>query len=121
MGVSTADNCRRFHCLRQMSAATGRGRRGRRALVGCSHRRYARGELALDRRAELLQQGQPAQAARSLAVTEAVQAFRADAGVRGWTVDSQRLIGLGRDVLGVEQEYRAVTATRPSSPRRHRG
>ena len=50
--------------------------------------------------------GQPAQAAQALAVTEAVQAFHAGAGGRGWTVDPQRLTSLARDVLGLEDEYR---------------
>jgi hypothetical protein len=40
-------------------------------------------EGLLDRHGELLRQGQPAQAARALAVTEAVQAFHAGAGERG--------------------------------------
>jgi hypothetical protein len=63
-------------------------------------------EGLLDRRAELLAQGQPATAARALAVSEAVQAFHADAGGRGWTIDSERLSSLAHDVLGLEEEYR---------------
>jgi len=60
----------------------------------------------LDHHAELLRQGQPAQAARALAVTQAVQSFHAAAGERGWTVDPQRIGSLARDMLGLEQEYR---------------
>jgi hypothetical protein len=63
-------------------------------------------EGLLDRRAELLRQGQPARAARALAVTEAVQTFHAGADERGWTVDQERLSSLAHDVLGLEEEYR---------------
>jgi hypothetical protein len=63
-------------------------------------------EGLLDRHGELLEQGQPATVARALAVTEAVQAFQADADQRGWTVDQERITGLAHDVLGLEEEYR---------------
>lgn len=63
-------------------------------------------EGLVDRRTELLGQGQPAAAARALAVTEAVQAFHAGADERGWTVDGERITSLAHDVLGLEQEYR---------------
>jgi hypothetical protein len=63
-------------------------------------------EGLLDRRAELLRQGQPATAARALAVTEAVHSFYADSGARGWTLDQERISSLAHDVLGLEEEYR---------------
>jgi hypothetical protein len=36
---------------------------------------------------------------------EAVRAFRAGAGARGWTVDEQHISSLAPDVLGLEGEY----------------
>ena len=60
----------------------------------------------MDRREQLLRDGQPPQAARDLAVTEAVQAFAADAGERDWTVEERRIAGLAGDTLGLEDEYR---------------
>jgi hypothetical protein len=75
----------------------------------------------LDRRAELLRQGQPAKAARALAVTEAVQTFQAGAGERGWTVDQDRISSLAHDVLGLEEEYRERHGYPPrAGPRCHR-
>lgn len=62
-------------------------------------------EGLLDRRAELLRQGQPPTAARPPTVIEAVQAFQADANGRQWTVDSERLSSLAHDLLGLEEEY----------------
>ena len=60
----------------------------------------------LDRRAQLLRQGQPPEAARERAVAEAVQAFAADADERGWTVSERRIASLASDTLGLEEEYR---------------
>jgi hypothetical protein len=74
-------------------------------------------EGLLDRRAALLRQGQPATAARALAVTEAVQAFHADADRRGWTVDFERLSSLAHDVLGLEEEYRERHGYAPEQAR----
>jgi len=60
----------------------------------------------LDRRAQLLRQGQPPEAARERAVDEAVQSFHAGADQRGWTVAEGRIVGLADDTLGLEEEYR---------------
>jgi hypothetical protein len=68
-------------------------------LVGFTHR-------LMDRREQLLRDGQPPAAARELAVTEAVQAFAAGAGERGWTVEECRITSLAGDTLGLEDEYR---------------
>jgi hypothetical protein len=63
-------------------------------------------EGLIDRRQQLLGDGQPPQAARELAVTEAVQAFRMGASERGWTVQERRIASLADDTLGLEEEYR---------------
>jgi hypothetical protein len=68
-------------------------------LVGFTHR-------LMDRRQQLLGDGHPPGAARELAVTEAVRAFHAAAGQRGWTVTQRRIASLAADTLGVEDEYR---------------
>jgi hypothetical protein len=68
-------------------------------LVGFTHQ-------LMDRRQQLLGDGQLPQAARDQALAEAVQAFAADAGQRGWTVPEERLTLLAGDILGVEDEYR---------------
>ena len=60
----------------------------------------------LDRRAQLLRQGQPPEAARERAVAEAVQAFGAGADQRDWTVSERRIASLADDTLGLEEEYR---------------
>jgi hypothetical protein len=60
----------------------------------------------MDRREQLLGDGQPPQAARKLAVAEAVQAFRTGADERGWTVADRRIASLAGDTLGLEDEYR---------------
>ncbi|HEX8134357.1 MAG TPA: hypothetical protein VF880_13130 [Actinomycetes bacterium] len=60
----------------------------------------------MDRRQQLLRQGQPPQTARELAVAEAIQAFHAGADERGWTVDNRRIATLAGDALGLEDEYR---------------
>jgi hypothetical protein len=60
----------------------------------------------MGRHQQLLGDGQPPQAARDQAVGEAIQAFDADAGERGWTVTQRRISQLADDTLGVEQEYR---------------
>ena len=57
-------------------------------------------ERLLDRRAELLAERQ------APAVAEAVQAFAAGAGHRGWTVPERRIASLSDDTLGLEEEYR---------------
>jgi hypothetical protein len=68
-------------------------------LVGFTHR-------LMDRRQQLLRQGQLPRPARELAVAEAVQAFHAGADERGWTVDERRIASLAGEVLGLEDEYR---------------
>jgi hypothetical protein len=68
-------------------------------LVGFTHR-------LMDRRAQLLRDGNPPAAARQRAVGEAVEAFQAAASQRGWTVTEQRITSLAGDTLGVEDEYR---------------
>jgi hypothetical protein len=68
-------------------------------LVGFTHR-------LMDRRQQLLRDGQPPQTARERAVGEAVQAFAAGADERGWTVAEGRIASLASDALGVEDEYR---------------
>jgi hypothetical protein len=60
----------------------------------------------LQRREQLVRDGQPPELAREQAVTEAVQAFGADADQRGWTVEERRIASLADDALGLEQEYR---------------
>jgi hypothetical protein len=57
-------------------------------------------------REQLLRDGQSPDAARERAVGEAVQAFRAGAGERRWTVDNRRIASLADDTLGLEEEYR---------------
>ena len=63
-------------------------------------------EGLLDRRQQLLGDGQPPQAARERAVAEAVRAFAAGADERGWTVQERRIVSLAGDTLGLEDEYR---------------
>jgi hypothetical protein len=63
-------------------------------------------ERLMDRRHQLQAEGQPPAAAREQAVAEAVQAFVADAGQRGWTVTERRIANLADDTLGLEEEYR---------------
>jgi hypothetical protein len=60
----------------------------------------------MDRRAQLTRRGQPPQAARAQTVAEAVQAFAAGAGERGWTVQGRRIARLADDTLGLEEELR---------------
>jgi hypothetical protein len=60
----------------------------------------------MDRRAQLLAQGQLSAAARDQAVAEAVQTFVAGATQRGWTVPERRIASLADDTLGLEAEYR---------------
>jgi hypothetical protein len=68
-------------------------------LVGFTHR-------LMDRREQLVRDGHPPQAAWERAVAEAVQAFRAAAGERGWTIAERRIASLAGDTLGLEDEYR---------------
>jgi hypothetical protein len=68
-------------------------------LVGFTHR-------LMDRREQLLRDGQPPETARERAVAEAVQAFTADTGQRDWTVPERRIAQLAGDTPGVEEEYR---------------
>jgi hypothetical protein len=63
-------------------------------------------EQLMDRRHQLQEDGQPPAAAREQAVAEAVQAFVAGAGQRGWTVTERRIANLADDTLGLEEEYR---------------
>jgi hypothetical protein len=60
----------------------------------------------MDRREQLVGEGQPPQVARELAVAEAVQAFTTGADQRGWTVSERRIASLAGDTLGLEDEYR---------------
>jgi hypothetical protein len=60
----------------------------------------------MERREQLVRQHQPPETARDQAVAEAVQAFAAGAGQRGWTVDDRRIASLAGDALGLEEEYR---------------
>jgi hypothetical protein len=60
----------------------------------------------MDRREQLIRQGQPPQSAREQAVAEAVQAFTAGADQRAWTVQERRIASLAGDTLGLEEEYR---------------
>jgi hypothetical protein len=60
----------------------------------------------LDRREQLLHDGHPPEVARERAVAEAVQAFTANIGERGWTVEERRIASLAGDTLGLEDEYR---------------
>ena len=60
----------------------------------------------MDRREQLLRDGQPPAAARESAVAEAVQAFAAGVDQRGWTVGERRIASLADDTLGLEEEYR---------------
>jgi hypothetical protein len=71
----------------------------------------------LERRAQLLGQGQPPEAARERAVAEAVQAFAAGAGQRGWTVGERRIARLADDTLGLEEEFRAQHGYEPELAR----
>jgi hypothetical protein len=68
-------------------------------LVGFTHR-------LVDRREQLVRDGHPPAAAAELAVAEAVQAFAAAAGERGWTVTERRIAQLAGDTLGLEEEFR---------------
>jgi hypothetical protein len=63
-------------------------------------------ERLMDRRHQLQAEGQPPAVAREQAVAEAVQAFVAAAGQRGWTVPERRIANLANDTLGLEEEYR---------------
>jgi hypothetical protein len=63
-------------------------------------------ERLLERRVQLLRQGQPPAAARAQAVAEAVQRFAGGAQQRGWTVSGWRIAQLADDALGLEEEYR---------------
>jgi hypothetical protein len=68
-------------------------------LVGFTHR-------LLDRREQLVRDGQPPETARERAVAEAVLAFGAAAEQRGWTVEERRIAQLADDTLGLEEEFR---------------
>jgi len=60
----------------------------------------------MERREQLVRDGQPPEMARERAVAEAVQSFAADADQRGWTVSERRIASLAGDTLGLEDEYR---------------
>lgn len=75
-------------------------------------------EQLLDRRAQLLAESRPPAAARAQAVAEAVQAFVAGAGQRGWTVPERRIASLADDTLGLEEEYRDWHGYEPQVARR---
>ena len=74
-------------------------------------------EGLMDRRGQLLRDGQPPQAARELAVAEAVQAFRTGASERGWMVQERRIASLADDTLGLEDEYREQHGYEPELAR----
>jgi len=63
-------------------------------------------EGLMDRRQQLVRDGQPPRLARERAVGEAVQTFRAGVDQRGWTVQERRIASLADDTLGLEEEYR---------------
>jgi hypothetical protein len=71
----------------------------------------------LDRRQQLLRDGQPPVAAREQAVAEAVQAFQATADERGWTVAEGRIAQLADDTLGLEEEFRDQYGYQPELAR----
>ncbi len=79
-------------------------------LVGFTHR-------LMDRRGQLIRQGQAPESAREQAVAEAVQAFGAGADQRGWTVEERRIASLADDALGLEQEYRDQHGYQPELAR----
>jgi hypothetical protein len=60
----------------------------------------------MDQRQQLLRDGQPPEGATEQTVAEAVQAFAAGAGERGWTVSERRIAQLADDTLGLEEEFR---------------
>jgi hypothetical protein len=74
-------------------------------------------EQLLDRRAQLLRDGQPPTAARAQAVAEAVQAFPGGANQRGWTVSQWRIAQLADDTLGLEDEFRDQHGYQPEQAR----
>ena len=74
-------------------------------------------EGLLDRRQQLLRDGQPPESAREQAVAEAVQAFAADADQRDWTVEEGRIASLADDTLGLEEEYRERHGYEPALAR----
>jgi hypothetical protein len=74
-------------------------------------------EQLMDRRAQLLRQGQPPQAAREQTVAEAVQRVAAGAAQRGWTVAERRIASLAGDILGLEEEYRDQHGYAPEQAR----
>jgi hypothetical protein len=60
----------------------------------------------MERREQLVRDGQPPEMARERTVAEAVQSFAADVDQRGWTVQERRIASLAGDTLGLEDEYR---------------
>jgi hypothetical protein len=74
-------------------------------------------EQLMDRRAQLLAEGQPPAAAREQAVAEAVRAFGTSATHRDWTVTERRIASLANDTLGLEEEYRDQYGDEPQLAR----
>jgi hypothetical protein len=81
-------------------------------LVGFTHR-------LMDRRGQLVRDGQPPESAREHAAAEAVQAFAAGADQRDWTAAERRIASLADDALGLEQEYRDRHGYEPELARRY--
>jgi hypothetical protein len=74
-------------------------------------------EGLLDRRQQLVRDGQPPELAREQAMAEAVQAFTASADQRDWTVEERRIASLADDTLGLEDEYREQHGYEPELAR----
>jgi hypothetical protein len=81
-------------------------------LVGFTHR-------LMDRREQLVRDGQPPESARAQAAAEALQVFGAGADQRDWTVAERRIGSLADDALGVEEEYRERHGYEPQQARLH--
>jgi hypothetical protein len=74
-------------------------------------------ETLMARRQQLLEAGQPSQAAGQRAIAEALHRFDATADQRDWTVDRPRLASLATDTLGLEDEYRDQHGDEPELAR----
>jgi hypothetical protein len=74
-------------------------------------------EGLMDRRQQLVRDGQPPEIAWEQAMAEAVQAFTASADQRDWTVEERRIASLADDTLGLEDEYREQHGYEPKLAR----
>jgi hypothetical protein len=74
-------------------------------------------EGLMDRRQQLVRDGQPPEIAWEQAMAEAVQAFTASADQRDWTVEERRIASLADDTLGLEDEYREQHGYEPELAR----